>query len=191
MVDIVGGVLGCLVLFVITPFVALAIKIEDSGPIFIKCRRISEGRTIEIYKYRTMICGAREREDSVRHMNERNDGPFFKIRNNPALTKVGKFLRKFKIDELPQVINVLNGELSLIGPRPHEPEEIIQYPLEYLCVPMARAGMTGLPQAISANHLPFKKELELDRHYLKNQSIWLDTKIIAKTAKVAFMGEGI
>lgn len=191
MFDIVGALVGLAMLAALTPFVAFAIILESDGPIFIKCRRVSKGDIIHVYKFRSMVHNAQEKEARVRHLNERSDGPFFKMRDNPALTHVGKLLRKFKLDELPQVINVLKGELSLVGPRPHEPEEVLQYPPEYAHIAQEKAGLTGLPQATGASYLPFRKELELDAHYLNNQSIWMDTKIIAKTAHVIFFGNGI
>ena len=113
--------------------------------------------------------------------NERKDGPFFKIKNDPRLTKAGKIIRKFRLDEFPQFINVLKGELSLVGPRPHEPEEVSQYPEQYKNLPMAKAGITGRSQGSGASGLPYVKELELDNYYLKNRSIWFDLKIVLKT----------
>ena len=119
-------------------------------------------------------------------LNERSDGPFFKIKNDPRITKVGRILRKFRIDEFPQLINVLKGEMALVGPRPHEPEEVIYYPEEYKHIILARAGITGLSQVNGASGLPFLKELELDSHYVKNRSLLLDGKILAKTAVFIF-----
>lgn len=117
-------------------------------------------------------------------MNERRDGPFFKIRNDPRVTKVGRLLRRFRIDELPQLINVLWGEMTLVGPRPHEPQEIMSYPEGYHHLPLHKAGATGLSQVSGASSLPFLKELEIDDYYLRHQSLWLDLKIIVKTIAI-------
>jgi lipopolysaccharide/colanic/teichoic acid biosynthesis glycosyltransferase len=133
-----------------------------------------------------MINDAHSQKSSLNHLNERSDGPFFKIKNDPRLTKVGKFLRKYRLDEFPQLWNVLKGELNLVGPRPHEPEEVMLYPEKYRHIVFAKAGATGLSQVSGASSLPFLKELELDSHYLEQQSLTLDAKIISKTVKIIF-----
>ena len=120
------------------------------------------------------------------HMNERDDGPFFKIRKDPRITRVGRVLRKLRVDELPQLVNVLSGELALVGPRPHEPGEVENYPEEYRSITQARAGATGHSQVNGASSLPFLKELELDKHYIDNMSPLYDAKIIAKTIAILF-----
>ena len=122
----------------------------------------------------------------LKNLNERKDGPFFKIKNDPRLTKTGKILRKFRLDEFPQLINVLKGELSLVGPRPHEPAEIIFYPQKYKYLILAKSGVTGLSQVSGASGLQFLKELSLDDEYQKKQSFVFDLKIIMKTLKVIF-----
>jgi lipopolysaccharide/colanic/teichoic acid biosynthesis glycosyltransferase len=133
-----------------------------------------------------MVNNAYLLKKQYKHLNQRNDGPFFKIKNDPRITNVGKFLRKFRLDEFPQLINVLKGELSLVGPRPHEPEEVIFYPANFKHLLVEKAGVTGLSQVSGASSLPFLKELELDNYYIKNQSLKLDIKIIAKTIMIIF-----
>lgn len=184
--DIFGATLGLLILAPFVPFIALAIKLETRGPVIVKLRRVSGGKTLHVYKFRSMIHGAHALKPLLKDLNERHDGPFFKIKNDPRLTKIGKFLRKFRIDETPQLINVLKGELALVGPRPHEPEEVIHYPEKYKHLILAKAGVTGLSQVSGASGLPFLKELELDSHYVKNRSLWLDLKILAKTLAIMF-----
>ncbi|MFA6407322.1 MAG: sugar transferase [Candidatus Paceibacterota bacterium] len=179
--DIVGGCIGFLGFLILTPFVALATGIESGFPILVKLDRVSSGECIQVYKFRTMIHGAHAMKKDLATQNERNDGPLFKIKNDPRLTKVGKFLRKLRIDEFPQFINVLRGELSLVGPRPHEPEELAKYPEEFKMLAEGKAGLTGLSQVSGASGLPFRKELELDKYYLEHQSLWLDIKILFKT----------
>ncbi len=186
LLDIVGAAAGLLALAPFWPFIALAIKLDSSGPVLVKLNRISGGKIIQVYKFRSMIDGAHYFKPKLWHLNERNDGPFFKIKNDPRLTRVGKILRKFRIDEFPQLINVLKGELALVGPRPHEPEEVIYYPWEHKHLVLAKSGVTGLSQVSGASGLPFLKELSLDSHYVKNQSLWLDAKILSKTAKIIF-----
>ncbi len=180
--DIMGSVVGITAMFVLYPFIALAIKLDSPGPIFATLARVSSGKTIRAYKFRSMKSGAHlQKYNELAHLNERKDGPFFKIKNDPRLTRVGKIIRKFRLDEFPQFINVLKGEMSLVGPRPHEPEEISQYPDRYKNLPLAKAGITGYSQVSGASSLPFLKELELDDYYLKNKSAWFDLKIILRT----------
>lgn len=184
-VDIFGSIIGLLIISPIIPFIIIAIKFDSPGPILIKLNRVSRGKIIQVYKFRSMKTGSHGlKYTELALLNERKDGPFFKIKNDPRLTKVGKILRKFRLDEFPQLINVLKGELSLVGPRPHEPEEISAYPETYKNLPLATAGITGLSQVNGASSLPFLKELELDSYYLKNKSLWLDIKIIFKTIAI-------
>ncbi len=139
-----------------------------------------------VYKFRSMIEGAGSLKENLRHLNQRNDGPFFKIKDDPRITKVGRALRKLRVDEFPQFINVLKGELSLAGPRPHEPEEVLNYPEKFRHLYLAKAGITGLSQVSGASNLSFLKELELDDYYFRNQSLWFDLKIILKTIAILF-----
>lgn len=184
--DIIASVCGLVFILPFMPFIVLAIRLEDGGPAFVKLNRVSEGKTIKVYKFRSMVKDARNMKARLMNLNERKDGPFFKIRNDPRLTKVGKFLRKMRLDEFPQFLNVLKGEISLVGPRPHEPEEIRQYPAEYAKLYQAKGGLTGLSQVMGASLLPFKKELEYDLYYLEHQSLWLDLKILFKTVWIFF-----
>ncbi len=168
------------------PFIALAIIMDDGFPVFVKLDRMSEGRMVRVWKFRTMVRGAHARKKELAHLNERRDGPFFKIKNDPRLTGVGKWLRKFRVDEFPQFWNVLAGDLSLVGPRPHEEEEVRQYPPEFQSLRFAKAGLTGLSQIMGASGLPFLKELEYDRSYVEHRSFWLDMKILFKTVWIFF-----
>lgn len=184
--DIIASICGLIFIAPFTPFIALAIYLESGGPIFVKLARVSEGKIIYVYKFRSMVRGAHEKKPELRHLNERKDGPLFKMKNDPRLTKVGKFLRKFRLDEFPQFLNVLKGELSLVGPRPHEPEEMLQYPPEFKKLYYAKGGLTGLSQVMGASLLPFRKELEYDLYYLEHQSLRLDLKILFKTIWIFF-----
>ncbi len=185
-VDILGALVGLVLIAPFLLFIALAIKLTSRGPVVVKLKRVSQGTVVNIYKFRTMIDGAHEMKVSLAHLNERTDGPFFKIKKDPRLTGVGKFLRMLRLDEFPQLVNVLEGKLSLVGPRPHEVDEVSQYPKEFGHLMQAKAGVTGLSQVSGASGLPFLKELELDSFYLANRSLWLDCKILAKTVKILF-----
>lgn len=184
--DIALASFGLLITAPFWPLIAVAIKLGSFGPAIIKLPRVSGGKTVSVYKFRSMINKAHKFKPLLTDANERKDGPFFKLKNDPRLTGIGKLLRKFRIDEIPQLVNVLSGELSLIGPRPHEPEEVIFYPPEYRHLMLEKAGVTGLSQVSGASSLPFLKELELDSHYVKNRSAIMDAKILAKTAKIIF-----
>ena len=186
LIDIAGGLIGTALLIILTPFIGLAIIAESRGPIFVKLDRVSAGKRVTILKFRSMVKDAQKLKAGLIERNERKDGPFFKIKNDPRITRVGKVIRKFRLDEFPQFLSVLIGELSLVGPRPHEPEEVRHYPGDKHFIFHAKAGITGLSQVSGASSLTFAKELELDGWYLKNQSIWLDLKIIGKTVAIIF-----
>ncbi len=166
------------------PCIVAAIVAEDGWPAIVKLPRVSERRVIRVYKFRSMVRGAAEMKRALSSQNERNDGPFFKIKNDPRLTGVGRVLRKFRVDELPQLVNVLRGELSMVGPRPHEPEEVEHYPPEYRWLSGVRAGLTGLSQVEGASSLPYLKELELDAYYASHQSLRTDIGIVGKTVLI-------
>lgn len=185
-IDVLGASLGLFAIAPFIPLIAAAIIWESPGPVLVKLARVSKGKVIKVYKFRSMVHGAHAMKPDLAHLNERRDGPFFKIKNDPRLTKSGKLLRKFRIDEFPQLINVMRDELALVGPRPHEPEEVIHYPGRYQHLMLAKAGVTGLSQVSGASSLPFVKELELDSHYVKNPSLWSDAKIIGKTIAIIF-----
>lgn len=185
--DFLGATLAALAVVPFLPFLAVAIKTEyPKEPILVRLPRVSEGEIIKVYKFRSMVPNAHLMKESLKHLNERKDGPFFKISSDPRVTPVGRILRKFRIDELPQLINVFKGELALVGPRPHEPLEVAEYPDKYKNIPLARAGITGASQVNGASSLPFLKELEIDSAYINNFSIWTDIKILAKTFLLIF-----
>ena len=128
-----------------------------------------------------MIKDADRLKPLLADFNERSNTPLFKMRNDPRLTKVGRFIRKFRLDELPQLINVLKGEISLIGPRPHEPQEIARYQKHHKRVLAMKAGASGLAQVSGASDLDFEEEVALDTYYIEHWSLWLDIKIIFRT----------
>ena len=185
LLDIAGAAAGLLLITPFTPFIALAIKLDSQGEIFIRLPRVSEGKIIKVYKFRSMVKGAHKMKINLLELNER-DGYFFKMKNDPRVTRVGRVLRRFRIDEFPQLLNVLTGELALVGPRPHEPEEVTHYPDEHKKLLLVRAGVTGLSQVNGASSLPFLRELELDKFYSENISPKMDIKILGKTAAILF-----
>ena len=174
----------------ITILAALAIKIDSKGPILYRGWRVGrKGRKFLCYKFRTMEDNADSRKDSLRHMNERN-GATFKIVNDPRITRVGRFLRKFSIDELPQVINVLKGDMSIVGPRPHPLDDFERYNLQHLRRLDVTPGLTGLWQVTARSDPSFEKNVLLDLEYIENWNIFLDIKILIKTVPEVLRGSG-
>ncbi len=180
-VDVFGAFFGILISLPLWVAVALAIKLNSPGPILVKLKRIGQGKEFYLYKFRSMIKNAEAIKPQLLKFNERNDGPLFKIKNDPRITRVGRFLRKYRIDEMPQLINVFLGEMSLVGPRPHEPEEVTQYQKHHKRTFFIKPGMTGIPQISGSSNLKFEEEIKLDSYYIKNWSLGLDLKIIFKT----------
>ncbi len=179
--DVLGAAGGLVALWPLGVLICIIIRLDSKGVPMIRLERVSLGRVIKIYKFRSMVVGAESMLPDLKDLNERKDGPYFKIKNDPRVTTVGRFLRKYRIDEVPQLINVLLGEMSLVGPRPYKPSEVAQYPAEYAHLPRALSGMTGLSQISGSSSLSFQRTLELDDEYLKNWSLGLDVKILLKT----------
>lgn len=187
--DFLGAAAGLVILSPLFAIIAFLIKWDSEGPVFVKLKRVSQGKEFYLYKFRSMVKNAEKLKKDLLHLNERKDGPFFKIKNDPRVTKFGRFLRRYHLDELPQLINVLKGEISLVGPRPHEPEEVDTYKNKYKDIVLAKAGITGLAQVSGASSLSFEEEIRLDYEYIKNFSIFLDIKILFKTLIKIFLSK--
>lgn len=189
-IDLVFSTVGLIVLFPLFLIVGFLIKIDSPGPIFFKQMRVGKnGSTFKIYKFRTMCFDAEEKLKSLKDKNEMS-GKQFKIKNDPRITNIGIFLRKTSIDELPQLVNVLKGEMSLIGPRPallEEVKEYSEYEKKRLSV---LPGCSGLWQVSGRNNLTFDQMVELDLIYINNINFSNDLKIILKTLKVMLTNEG-
>jgi exopolysaccharide biosynthesis polyprenyl glycosylphosphotransferase len=186
-------VLSSLILIVLSPVllaVAIAVKLDSRGPVFYLSERIGKkGRVFRCTKFRTMVRDADKRRADVMHMNER-DGVLFKISNDPRITKLGSFLRKYSLDELPQFFNVLRGDMSIVGPRPPLASEVREYKLNHLRRLDVTPGITGLWQVQARQDPSFDNYISLDVTYIENWSIWLDLKIILRTIGVVFAGTG-
>ncbi|MFA5070220.1 MAG: sugar transferase [Patescibacteria group bacterium] len=188
--DFIFSLLFLMVLSPVFLIVALAVKLDSSGPVFVRLERIGEaGRPFILFKFRSMIRNAHEMKKNLIALNERNDGPLFKIKNDPRITRVGRFIRKTSLDELPQLYNVLRGEMSLVGPRPHEPEEVAKYEKHQRKLLAIKPGLTGLAQISGRSDLKFDEEAKLDTYYIENWSLNLDLQIIIKTPLVVFSGK--
>ena len=162
---------------------ALLVLLDGGWPIFYVSTRMGEQgrRRISLWKFRSMVRDADKRRDEVKQLNHRTDGPLFKIRNDPRVTRTGRFLRRFSLDELPQLFNVLTGRLSLVGPRPHLPEEVDRYSLEQRRVFAVKPGVTGLAQVSGRSDLSFEEEVRLDLQYIEEWSLMLDLWILWRT----------
>lgn len=190
-IDIIGAIVGLLITIVFTPFVALAIFIESPGPIFFKQVRIGKnGREFNIYKFRSMYTDAEERKAALMQQNEM-DGLMFKMTDDPRITKVGKFIRKTSIDELPQFWNILIGQMSLIGTRPPTKDEFTQYNMYYRRRLSIKPGLTGMWQVSGRSDISdFDEVVQLDLQYIDNWSLTLDFKILIQTVFVVLFRKG-
>ena len=184
--DVFSGVLGLLVFSLLMGIIAFAIKWETEGPVFARLKRISRNKEFDLLKFRGMIKNAEELKPYLKVFNERQDGPLFKIKNDPRITGVGRFIRRYRLDEIPQFWNILKGDMSLVGPRPHQPDEIERYEKHHKRVLTIKAGATGLAQVSGSSDLPFDQEVALDTFYIENWSLWLDLKIVIKTLVKVF-----
>jgi exopolysaccharide biosynthesis polyprenyl glycosylphosphotransferase len=185
--------LSSVALFVLAPLIAaisVCVMFDSPGPIFYCSDRIGKkGRVFRCIKFRTMVADAELRRHEVLHMNER-DGVLFKISNDPRITKFGHFLRKYSLDELPQFLNVLRGDMSMVGPRPPIASEVKRYDLSHLRRLDVLPGMTGLWQVQARQDPSFDNYISLDTAYIQNWSIWLDLKILIRTLSVVVGGTG-
>ena len=169
---------------------AAAIRLTDHGPVFFRQKRVGiRGEVFEIYKFRTMVVDAEARLAALRARSDGN-GVLFKMQNDPRVTKVGAILRRYSIDELPQLFNVINGEMSLVGPRPPLPAEVEQYEPDALRRLHVRPGMTGLWQVSGRSSLSLEESVRLDLSYVENWSLGLDLIILWRTARAVLVGDG-
>ncbi len=188
-------VLGALLLVMLSPFlllIALIILVTCGRPIFYVSKRVGQyGReSIPLLKFRTMCVDADARKEEVLSLSHRADGPLFKVKHDPRVTPVGRILRRFSLDELPQLLNVLLGHLSLVGPRPHLPEEVARYVEHQKRVFAVRPGVTGLAQVSGRSDLSFTQEVLLDMRYIEEWSLGLDLWIVWRTIFVVLGGRG-
>ena len=188
--DLTVSSLALLLLAPLLIVIAIAVKLDSSGPILYRAQRIGrKGRNFSCFKFRTMVVNADELKKKLEHMNER-DSILFKMANDPRITSVGKFLRKYSLDELPQFLNVLRGDMSLVGPRPPIASEVEKYDLPHLRRLDVLPGITGLWQVEARQDPSFDSYISLDTAYVENWSIWLDIKILVRTVSVVLGGTG-
>ena len=188
-VDFILAVLALIALSPIMIGTAIWIKLDSPGPVFFKQERVGKwGKTFICYKFRSMYIDAEARKAELMAMNEA-DGPVFKMKDDPRVTRVGKIIRKLSIDEFPQFINVLKGEMSLVGPRPAVPKEVAEYEFDQMRRLGATPGITGLQQVTGRSGLEFSRWVELDLQYIAEQSLLKDIEIMLKTIPAVLFGK--
>jgi exopolysaccharide biosynthesis polyprenyl glycosylphosphotransferase len=182
---------GLIALSPLLVLIAACIEWDSRGPVFYLAPRTGrKGRRFICYKFRTMVPDADVLKTELRGRNER-EGAFFKIGNDPRITKLGRLLRRYSLDELPQLWNVLLGDMSLVGPRPHPVDDVSQYELQHLQRLDFVPGITGLWQVTARRDPSFERNVALDVEYIKNWNLWLDVRILCKTVSAVFEGSGV
>ncbi|WP_294358133.1 sugar transferase [uncultured Clostridium sp.] len=188
-IDIVGSIIGLALLSPILLIVAIAIKLESKGPIIFSQKRIGlKGKEFKMYKLRSMVEDAEKLKKDLMKSNEMS-GPMFKMKDDPRVTRVGKFIRKTSIDELPQLVNVLKGDMSLVGPRPSLPKEVKKFKPWMKKRLEVKPGLTCFWQVSGRNNIDFEDWMKLDIKYVEERSFWVDIKLIFKTFFVLFGDE--
>lgn len=188
--DVVGSLAGLVLGLPLWAILAILIKLESRGPVLFSQTRVGEnGRVFRFLKLRSMYLDADRQRAAVEDMNEMS-GPVFKIREDPRVTRVGRFLRRYSLDEVPQLVHVLLGQMTLVGPRPPLLEEVERYEpwqTERLSV---RPGLTCIWQVSGRNEIPFDRWVEMDIYYVRHRTFWMDLWLLARTVPAVLMGRG-
>ena len=186
-IDLVGSIFGIVLLSPIFLIISILIKIEDpKGSIFFVQKRNGKyGKVFKMYKFRSMVHNAEELLESLQEQNEQT-GPVFKIKDDPRVTKIGRIIRKTSLDELPQLFNILKGDMSLVGPRPPLPQEVKQYTPYQMQRLLVKPGLTCIWQTSGRNTIAFDEWVEMDLEYIRKRNLRLDIKLIFKTVRVLF-----
>ena len=184
--DIICSLMAVIILLPIFLIIFIAIKIESKGPVIFSQERVGiNNKSFKMYKFRSMVVNAEDLKEVLKKQNERK-GPMFKIKDDPRVTRVGKFIRKTSIDELPQLLNILKGEMSIVGPRPSLPNEVREFEPWMMDRLKVKPGLTCYWQVSGRDQIGFEKWMELDVKYVKDRSFLLDLKLIFKTFFVLF-----
>lgn len=190
-IDIVVASVAVLILSPVFVVTYLAIRLTSRGPAFFSQTRVGrDGRHFAFYKFRSMYVDAEARKDALMAQNESKGGVTFKMKNDPRITPVGRFIRKFSIDELPQLWNVLKGDMTLVGPRPPVPREVALYSLEERKRLNVIPGITCLWQVSGRSDIPFQEQVRLDKEYIRTHGVWNDLKILLRTIPAIISGKG-
>lgn len=179
--DVICAVTGLILFLPLLPFLAIMVKLESPGPLLFRQARVGrDGRVFTCYKIRSMVIDAEIIKAKYAHLNEA-DGAAFKIREDPRITRVGRFVRRSSLDEFPQLLNVLRGDMSIVGPRPQIPSEVAQYAPEHRVRLLVKPGITCLWQVSGRNDIDFEEWMRLDREYVERRSLALDFWILLRT----------
>ena len=190
-IDITGSLCLLLVLSPLLLVVAMLIKLEDGGSIIYRQVRVGkDGRHFQFYKFRSMHENADRIKAALNQQNQSSDGVIFKMKRDPRVTRIGRFIRRYSIDEMPQLFNVLAGDMSLVGPRPPLPDEVTQYTLEDRKRLHVMPGITCIWQVSGRSDIPFKQQVQLDKEYIHSQSLRKDLWILLKTIPAVIFGKG-
>ncbi|MCC4339773.1 MAG: sugar transferase [Limosilactobacillus reuteri] len=188
--DFIAAICGVIILSPVMLVIAILIKAEDHGPVFYKQVRVGKnGKKFKMYKFRSMFVNADQMLAKLKEQND-VDGPMFKMKDDPRITKIGHFIRKHSLDELPQFLNVIKGEMSLVGPRPPLPSEVAEYSDYDKQRLYVTPGCTGLWQATERNEVGFNEMVQLDIQYIKRASFMFDLWIIWKTVEIVIKPNG-
>ena len=190
LMDIVGSLIALPISAPIIAVTAVVVKLDSPGPVFFSQERAGEnGKTFTIYKLRTMVVNAEELLDDLIDLDALEE-PVFKLQDDPRVTSVGRFLRRWSIDELPQFVNVLKGEMSLVGPRPEESRLVRRYSQWHRLRLRAKPGLTGPVQINGRGDLPLEDRVRLEVDYINNYTLWKDLSILVRTIPVVVLGNG-
>lgn len=188
--DIAGAITAFIILSPLLILTAIIIKLDSKGPVLFSQKRCSRhGKVFNMYKFRSMCMDAEEKLEQVQYLNEAK-GSMFKIKDDPRLTRIGKFIRKTSIDELPQLLNILRGDMSIVGPRPPLPSEVGTYDSRHKLRLVVKPGLTGLWQISGRSNLGFEDMIRLDLKYITERNLLYDIKIILKTIPVVLSSKG-
>lgn len=189
--DLVLAFVGLIVALPVLGGLAIMVWLQSPGPVLYRSLRVGRyGRVFVCYKFRTMIVDADRRKEGLRSRNERI-GATFKMTNDPRVTRLGKFLRRYSLDELPQLWNVLRGDMSLVGPRPHPPDDVRRYEASDLRRLQVTPGLTGLWQVTARRDPSFRRNIALDLEYIERRNLWMDLAILYKTIFAVLEGTGV
>ncbi len=190
LVDVLGAGCALMALSPLLGAISGLVKLDSPGPVLYRAKRAGrKGRLFRCYKFRTMVSNADELKDDLRRNNQRS-GPFFKIADDPRITRLGHFLRRYSLDELPQLWNVVKGDMSLVGPRPHPLDDVAAYEIEHLGRLDVTPGITGLWQVTARRDPSFQRGMALDREYIRTWSLRSDMRILLKTVLAVVRGSG-
>jgi len=181
LIDLLGALAGLILILPLFPFLVLLIKLDSPGPLLFRQRRVGKnGRDFDCFKFRSMVVDAEVRKEQLAHMNEAT-GSAFKIRNDPRITGVGRFIRRSSLDEFPQLFNVLRGDMTIVGPRPQIPSEVAEYTPRQARRLLVKPGLTCLWQVSGRSHVDFEEWMELDLEYVRRRGFWYDLKVLSRT----------